>query len=212
MKIDKDTQIYCSFSSNPGNLGCEFHNRGFETLGINAIYKSFKVHNIVRAIEAMRTLGIKGAGVSMPFKADALKYVDAVTAEAALVGATNTLVNRDGSIAAYNTDYHSAKEVIDELPDGDLHIIGNGGYSKAVQTACMMLKRKFHVFNRDNWDGIHHLKESLIFNCTPIGKDLVRPHESNTYIDCLASTDTGKRVSDGQAKLQFKFYTGFDYP
>jgi len=211
MKINKDTQLYCSFSSNPGNLGCEFHNRGFEILGINAIYKSIKVDGIGRAIEAMRTFNILGAGVSMPFKVDALKYVDVISDEAKDIGATNTLVNQDGTITAYNTDYTAAKVAISAF-EGDLHILGNGGYSKAVQYTCSQEGREFHLITRDNWDEIYYLKNSLIFNCTPMEKSWVRPHESNVYIDCLVDTYTGQLLSFTQAREQFKLYTGLDYP
>ena len=39
--INKETKIYCSFSSNPGNNGCIFFNSEFKELNMNAIYKSF---------------------------------------------------------------------------------------------------------------------------------------------------------------------------
>ena len=39
MQINKDTKIYGSFSSNPGNNGCVFFNRKFQENNINAIYK-----------------------------------------------------------------------------------------------------------------------------------------------------------------------------
>ena len=37
MLINKDTKIFCSFSSNPGNNGCEFFNTKFQENNINAI-------------------------------------------------------------------------------------------------------------------------------------------------------------------------------
>ena len=44
--INKDTKIYGSFSSNPGNNGCTFFNNKFQENNINAIYKSFYSDNI----------------------------------------------------------------------------------------------------------------------------------------------------------------------
>ena len=46
MLINKDTEIYCSFSSNPGNNGCNFFNDKFVSNNINAIYKSFYSEDI----------------------------------------------------------------------------------------------------------------------------------------------------------------------
>ena len=77
--INKDTKIYCSFSSNPGNNGCKYFNNLFERKNINAIYKSFYSDNIQKSIEAVKTLNISGFAVSMPFKTQVLKYVDKLT-------------------------------------------------------------------------------------------------------------------------------------
>ena len=44
--INKDTEIYCSFSSNPGNNGCVFFNKVFKKKNIDAIYKSFYSNDI----------------------------------------------------------------------------------------------------------------------------------------------------------------------
>ena len=66
--INKNTEIYCSFSSNPGNNGCVFFNEAFKKKNINAIYKSFYSNDIYESIKAVKSLGIKGFAVSMPFK------------------------------------------------------------------------------------------------------------------------------------------------
>lgn len=216
VNINKDTAIYGSFSQEPGNFGCEFHNKGFQVLRINAIYKSFKIFNIRHALDAMRTLDIKGAAVSMPHKVDVVKFVDEISPEVEVIGAANTLVqdvDRNGSIKALNTDYIAAREYLAALhTTAHLHILGNGGYSKAVQYACIQLEMDFTIYDRDNWDNLYRLRNELIFNCTPQTRDWVRPHESCEYIDCLITTETGQQLSTIQAKAQFKIYTGQDYP
>lgn len=213
MKVNKDTKIYGSFSGNPGNTGCEFHNRGFEELGINAIYKSFKVLNLFKGFEAMRTLDIKGAGISMPLKTEVLKYADILDPIVEEIGAANTVLHTgpNGSIRAYNTDWLACRAILEDKK-GPCFILGDGGFSKAAQYACKQLGVEFHIYNRDNWDDHRRLRDSLVFNCTPMGSDWVKPHESNEYIDCLVNTSTGKWLADHQAKAQFKLYTGYDYP
>jgi shikimate 5-dehydrogenase len=74
--INKNTKIYCSFSSNPGNNGCVFFNKKFQENNIDAIYKSFYSDNIKKSVEAVKTLGISGFAISMPFKTEILKHVD----------------------------------------------------------------------------------------------------------------------------------------
>lgn len=160
----------------------------------------------------MKTLDIKGAGVSMPFKIECLKYVDDQSAEVDTIGATNTLVNYNGKIKAYNTDYLAVETFISSFKFDRLNILGRGGYSKAVQYACHQLNKDYFIFNRGNWEDLHSLKNSVIFNCTPMNKEWVNPPESCVYIDCLATTETGQTLSGLQAKAQFKIYTGYDYP
>lgn len=81
MLINKDTKIYCSFSSNPGNNGCEFFNNKFQDQNINAIYKSFYSDNLKNSIKAVKILDIKGFAISMPFKIEVLNYVDELSKE-----------------------------------------------------------------------------------------------------------------------------------
>ena len=63
MLINKDTKIFCSFSSNPGNNGCEFFNTKFQENNINAIYKSFHSDDIVKSINAVKTLNITDTNI-----------------------------------------------------------------------------------------------------------------------------------------------------
>ena len=158
LNIDKNTQIYGSFSSKPGNFGCEFHNKGFQALGINAIYKSFQISNIQRALEAMQTLDIRGAGISMPFKKDVIGYVDILSEEVELIGAANTLLlDQDGHIKAHNTDYIAIRKFLANYEFDVLNILGNGGYSRAAQYACQLMRKEFKIFNRNNWDDLYRL-------------------------------------------------------
>ena len=74
--INKDTEIYCSFAEKAGNTGCQMMNSAFYYYGLNKIYKSFSVSNIEDAVYSVRTLGIKGFAITMPYKVEGLKYVD----------------------------------------------------------------------------------------------------------------------------------------
>ena len=76
MQINKDTKIYGSFSSNPGNNGCVFFNRKFQENNINAIYKSFYSDNLLKSIDAVKSLNFSGFALSMPFKIEILNYAD----------------------------------------------------------------------------------------------------------------------------------------
>ena len=201
MLIDKNTQIYCSFSSNPGNNGCKFFNNSFQSQNINAIYKSFYSDNIENSIKAVKSLDIKGFAVSMPFKVEVLNYVDELSKEVKHIGAANTITNNNGYLRAYNTDWVGVYNYLNTLSIPFLTILGNGGFSKAVQYACNLLNIDFDIIERDQWNLVPQL-EGIIFNCTP-----VEVYTKGKLIDGRPSTLSGKSIASLQANEQFKIYT-----
>ena len=205
--INKDTEIYCSFSLNPGNNGCKFFNDIFKKKDINAIYKSFYSNNIEESVRAVKSLGIKGFAVSMPFKIDILDYVDEKDDSVITIGSANTIVNNDGWLKAYNTDYLGVMEYLKTLSVNHIYILGNGGFSKAIQYACALLQISTTIITRDSWNMIDTLRDEILFNATPV--DVVST--SNKIIDGRPFTDSGKEIALEQAKIQLKIYTGIGY-
>jgi shikimate dehydrogenase len=206
MIINKDTSIYGSFAKKAGNKGCILFNNAFEFYGINAIYKSFSVNDIMLAVEAARALDIKGFAVTMPYKIDVLKYVDSHSEEVDEIGAANTVTNKDGHLKAHNTDYLAAKTILLETPKKPLYILGDGGYSKAVQYAAKSIGLEYKIIKRSNWEDIGNVVDSTVYNCTP--EESIKVSYSNNFIDCLVNSDTGRRLGKIQAGHQFELYTG----
>ena len=197
--INKDTKIYCSFSSNPGNNGCVFFNNKFQENNINAIYKSFYSNDIKKSVEAVKILDIKGFAISIPFKVEILKYVDEIDIAVKEIGAANTITNNNGYLKAYNTDWLGIKNYFLEGIDF-LNILGNGGFSKAVQYFCNTKNIPYNVITREKWNIISNL-EGYIFNATPI--DIIT---KGNLIDGRPHTPQGKIISSLQAEEQYKIY------
>ena len=208
--INKDTEIYCSFAEKAGNVGCKLFNSSFNYYGMNKIYKSFSVDSIINSVISVKTLNIKGFAVTMPYKTEVIKYVNEMTDDVKKIGAANTVINDNGHLTAYNTDYLAAKEVLNKCLGVDLYVLGNGGYAAAVLTAARDLGYNPNIITRNNWDKIKEIKDSIIFNCTPV--ENIEVDQSNDFIDCIVSTPTGKRLSWIQASHQFKLYTGKELP
>lgn len=208
--INKDTEIYCSFAKNAGNTGCQMMNTAFYYYGLNKLYKSFSVDSIEDAVNAAKTLNIKGFAITMPYKVDVLDYVDEMSDEVKEIGAANTVINTNGHLKAYNTDYIAAKIMLSEvMSDRKLfNIIGNGGYARAVKAAAKSLGFNFESITRDNWDELAE-DYGVLYNCTPVENI---QHNARVFIDCIATTKTGKRLATIQAFHQFKLYTGLDFP
>ena len=59
----------------------------------------------------------------MPYNIQVLDYVDQSEVHVGRIGAANTVINNNGTLMAYNTDYEAAKTVLDRCPGLDLSLI-----------------------------------------------------------------------------------------
>jgi quinate/shikimate dehydrogenase len=82
------------------------HNAAFQATGEDLVYVAFDVglHRAANAIEALRTLNVRGGNVTMPLKQAAAHLVDRLTPVAPLARAVNTIVNDEGVLTGYDTD------------------------------------------------------------------------------------------------------------
>ena len=131
------------------------HNEAASYLGLDYVYLCFDVDqsNLKEAIEAMRTLNIRGGNLSMPNKIAVIPYLDALSDEARFLGAVNTIVNDDGVLTGYNTDgigYIQSLRDRGVDPAGcKVTVLGAGGAGKAVQVQLALDgARELAVFNR----------------------------------------------------------------
>jgi shikimate dehydrogenase len=135
--INAGTGCYCIFG-NPVSHSVSplMHNAAFRASGINAVYLAFEPGSIAEAVASMKSLGIKGASVTIPFKIDALSCCDEVDPIAADIGSVNTLVNSGGRIRGFNTDGYGAARALEEskvaLKGAACLVIGNGGSARAI--------------------------------------------------------------------------------
>ena len=69
---------------------------------------SYQLHELPTEADARAFLearDFKGVNVTIPYKKLVIPYCDKVEPRAAAIGAVNTLVNRDGKLLGFNTDY-----------------------------------------------------------------------------------------------------------
>jgi shikimate dehydrogenase len=136
--LNKDMQLCISISARPSNIGTRFHNYLYEELGLNFIYKGFAVDDAEGAVRGIRALKIRGAAVSMPHKESVIPFMDEMDISAAAIDAVNTIVNTDGYLKAYNTDYQAVIDAISAHqiePSASVLLRGSGGMAKAVVAA-----------------------------------------------------------------------------
>ena len=136
--LTKDTTLCISLAARPSNVGTRFHNHLYAQLGLDFVYKAFTTSDLPAAIGGIRALGIRGCGVSMPFKEDVIALVDSMDASALAISSVNTIVNTDGHLRAYNTDYTAVATLLreHEVPaDSPFLVLGSGGMARAVVAA-----------------------------------------------------------------------------
>jgi shikimate dehydrogenase len=149
----KSYPVLCgSIAGKPSKIGVQIHRAGYQYLGLDYTYVAFGVDDARSALEAMRTLGIRGFGVTMPLKLQVLPYLDEVDDMARAIGAVNTIVNTDGRLTGHNTDWLGAVRAIEErtaIAGKKVIVVGAGGAARAI--ACGMLHEKaasVEIFNR----------------------------------------------------------------
>jgi len=136
--IGRDTRLCMSLAARPSNFGSRFHNRLYERLGLDYVYKAFTTTDLEGAIRGVRALDVRGCAVSMPFKEAVIPLLDELAGSAAAINSVNTIVNDDGTLTGYNTDYSAVRDLLDAAaldPALPFVLRGSGGMAKAVAAA-----------------------------------------------------------------------------
>ncbi len=136
--INRETLLCISLAGRPGNFGTRFHNYLYDHLGLNYLYKACTTADIEAAVRGIRALGIRGSGISMPFKETCIPFLDDIRESAAGIQSVNTIVNNDGHLSGYNTDYSAVRDLLaTRAMDTDCPVVlrGSGGMGKTVVAA-----------------------------------------------------------------------------
>ncbi|WP_319498494.1 shikimate 5-dehydrogenase [uncultured Cohaesibacter sp.] len=185
--IGPRTRLCMSLSARPSPFGTRFHNRMYELLGLDYVYKAFSTTDLPAAIGGVRALGIRGCAISMPFKEAVIPLLDAMEASAAAIDSVNTIVNDDGRLTGYNTDYIAIHDLLAAAriaPSLPFLLRGSGGMAKAVAAALRnsgftkgtIIARNettgralAGLYGFDWAAGPEGLTAPLIINATPMG-------------------------------------------
>lgn len=124
----------------------------------------------------------KAINVTIPYKLDVIPYLDWISDEAMAINAVNTIVNRNGSLYGYNTDFYGLKGLIERkvksFKGKTVAILGSGGTSNTAFAVANSLEAENVVkVSRKKQEGYityDELYESysnceIIINTTPCG-------------------------------------------
>jgi len=133
------------------SLSPALHEREAERLGVHALYQTIDIAErdlppeaVGDIVAAARTMGFAGLNVTHPCKQTVLEHLDELSADAAALGAVNTVVfGDDGRTVGHNTDGTGfAASFARGLPDAELRrvvLLGAGGAGAAVGHAALSL-------------------------------------------------------------------------
>jgi shikimate dehydrogenase len=133
-QITRHTTLCISLAGRPSNVGTRFHNHLYRELGLDYVYKAFTTSDLPGAVAGIRALGIRGCGVSMPFKEAVIPLIDSLDDSARAISSVNTLVNTAGELRAYNTDYLALVSLLrshEVLGGSSFVVLGSGGMARA---------------------------------------------------------------------------------
>lgn len=127
---------------------------------------------------------LQGMNVTIPYKLEIFRFLDAIDEEAQAIGAVNTIkITKEGVLKGFNTDAYGFKVSLEPLLQSfhkNALILGTGGASRAVAYALQSLGISYtYVSRKENLEkGVLSYSSVskevmmcnlLIINCTPLG-------------------------------------------
>lgn len=192
------------------------HNEAYAKLGLNYVQMAFEVDNsnLKDAVNAIRTLGMRGSNISMPNKTEILQYLDELSPAAELCGAVNTVVNDNGHLTGHNTDglgfMAALKDNNIDVIGKKMTIVGAGGAATAIQIqAALDGVKEISIFNiKDaSWERALANAEKINKNteCTAHVHDLadlakLKEEIADSYL-FVNATGVGMKPLEGQTYI-----------
>jgi len=185
------------------SLSPQMHNAGYKAVGIDDqfVYVAchVKITDIEALIQGIKALGIHGISCTIPHKRAVMPYLDSIDETAKKIGAVNTIVNNNGILQGYNTDWLGVitpLEQITSLKNKTVALLGAGGAARAVAFGVTKQGARLTIFNRTkekaqslakefhaeafSLDQIQKIRTvDIIINTTSVG---LHSHENETPV------------------------------
>lgn len=166
--------------------------------------------------EFVKSRKFDGLNVTMPYKKSIVPLLDEVDGIAEKTGAVNTVLNKNGKLIGYNTDYYGMKYALEAakitLKGKDVLILGSGGAGiVAEKLAIDEGAASVEIVSRNgklNYENIYDReKTQVIINATPVGTfpfadgaacDVSRFKNLEGAFDCVYNPFRSKFVLDAE--------------
>ena len=205
MRLTAKTKI-CLLIGDPveHSLSPRMHNAGYETLGIDDqfVYLGARVkkEDLEKAIWGVKALNIRGLACTIPHKVEIMKYLDEIDETAQKIGAVNTVVNNEGKLIGYNTDWYGVVILLEKLTSlsgKKIAVLGAGGAARAVVYGLLKQGAKVKIFNRDLEEAKFLVEK---FRCP--AADLSKIEEVKNFDIIINATSVGVSPQENQSLLR----------
>lgn len=172
--------------------------------------------------EFFKNKDFKAINVTIPYKQDVIPFLDWISDEAKEINAVNTIVNKNGKLYGYNTDFYGLKALIERenvsLKGKRVVILGSGGTSNTAFAVANYLEAlpvlKVSRNKKEGYITYDELYEKhsdceIIINTTPCGMypqtgvsavDLEKLPKAEAVFDAVYNPLKSKLVLDAKAK------------
>ena len=116
----------------------------FAAKNLNYRYLTIKVlpEDLGKAMDSVKIFGMKGINLTMPHKIKVLPYLDELSPAAEIIGAVNTVIQKEGRLFGENTDgkgfVTALKNSGETLDKKNVTILGAGGAARAIAVECAL--------------------------------------------------------------------------
>jgi shikimate dehydrogenase len=145
------------------SLSPPIHNAAYKELGIDDQYhyiaRQIKPAELATFMDTVRTSDIRGLSCTAPHKVAIMDYMDEIDEVARKIGAVNTVVNDNGQLKGYNTDWLGAVLPLEKfapLKDQKVALLGAGGAARAIAYGMTTKGAQLTIYNR-TLDKAHEL-------------------------------------------------------
>lgn len=116
----------------------------FAAKNLNYRYLTIKVlpEDLRMAMDSVKIFDMKGINLTMPHKIKVLPYLDELSPAAEIIGAVNTVIQKEGKLFGENTDgkgfVTALKNSGETLDKKKVTILGAGGAARAIAVECAL--------------------------------------------------------------------------
>lgn len=210
MNITAKTKV-CMVIGDPveHSLGPVIYNEIYKKLGIEDqfVYVASNVTTdmIEDCIKGVRAMGIRGVSCTIPHKQAVMVFLDEIDGVAARIGAVNTIVQNDGKLKGYNTDWHGVIKPIEQitsLTGKKVALLGAGGAARAAGFGIADRGASLTIFNR-SFDKAQKLANEL----GAFAKTLEELEGVKSADIIINTTSVGMSPADKETPLPKEFIT-----